>query len=206
MFDQTEGERSAEMQSTNDALRLQLATIANRETRLTDLFIDGALDQPTYDERKNVLHKERLGLSEKLKNLSNTATLDGRRKSFLELLNRLKNIAQLGKPDEIRQTVKIAISNLSVCQKSVMIQWSKSVEVLVDLGGVSNCAASLNEFRTGVRSVADRDKSFHIAVFEKRREIYQAVIGDDRLDHLPLGIAATQAARFVAKRISNLQN
>lgn len=127
--------KNSERREKLQAIELTLSKHEATMRRLTDLFVEGALDRSEYEDRKNELHHERQKLSEQAHNLSDDRFTSAMQQKFLELLKRLKNMDETGNPTKIRETVGIAISNLSVCQKTLDIQWSNAVSMLVDLGG-----------------------------------------------------------------------
>jgi site-specific DNA recombinase len=122
-------------QSERQSLELILGKQETSLRRLTDLFIEGSLDRDVYESRKTDLHNERLRLQSQIKNLSDDSQSSAIRSQYLELLNRLRNIAQIENPTEKREMLGIAISNLSISQKTVDIQWSNPIRMLIDMGG-----------------------------------------------------------------------
>lgn len=136
---------------------LQLSQITARQHRLTDLFIDGAIDQVSYESRKTALHNEELNLKESLENLAKRDQGATEVEKFVEHVSALKNLAQLTDPREFRESVLKARSNIVVTGKNVEIQWSNALFTLIDLSGFLLCAHERKQGRTWKRNVAGGD-------------------------------------------------
>jgi site-specific DNA recombinase len=134
-FEKSQSGQSAIRQKMRQSHELTLAKQQTSLRRLTDLFIEGSLERDIYESRKTELHNERLRLQSEVKKLSDDSQFSAMRSQYLELLNSLRNIAQIENPTEKRETLGIAISNLSISQKTVYIQWSNPIRMLVDMGG-----------------------------------------------------------------------
>ena len=181
-------------------LNLRLNHIDARAETLTDIFIEGAIDRQSYDTRKTAIQNERFDVQATLSNVQNTELNDSKVAKFLELAIGLQNIAGLPNERYFREYIKSAISNLSVCQKTIEIKWSGAVQMLLDIGGFHEGALDRKDSRTCMHSVTgcnisfdqcaqcitERDEAFRSAVFENHHDLYQAITTDDRLDHLQL--------------------
>ncbi len=197
MFDIEMAKQSEHLKENTKSILLQTANIEARERRITDLFIDGSIEQSVYQNRKLELQNERLSLQEKRKEVTAEADPEQRTQNFLELVSSLRSMAQTEFRLENREMLKSALSNFIILQKNVTIRWSNTFQVLLDMGGV--CVGE--ESPKGVRKcrqdvtgsdaqahicnkcITDRNEAFRIAVFNKRDELYKAVITDDRLDN-----------------------
>lgn len=181
-------------------LSLRLGQIDARAEALTDIFIDGAIDRKSYDTRKTALQNEQFDVKTDLENVRTTALSDDRLETFLELAKGLSNIADLPNEQVFREYAKSAISNLSVCQKTLDIKWSGAVYTLLDIGGFHDGALRWEDSRTCIHYITDCDGlrdtcpkcvTEHDELFKERmREhghtLYQAIIADDHLDQLSL--------------------
>jgi site-specific DNA recombinase len=147
MFDIENAKQSERRVETEKSIALQTANVEARERRITDLFIEGALDQAVYDSRRVELQNKRLSLREMLKSATAGTNLAQQTQNFLELVLSLRRIAQTQFQLENREMLKTAVSNFTISQKSVTIQWSKAFEVLLNLGGVCLCEESPKDFR-----------------------------------------------------------
>ena len=139
-------------------LTLRLNQIDARTETLTDVFIEGAIDRQSYDTRKTAIQNERFDVEASLSNIQNTERTDAMVINFLELAKGLQNIAGLPNEQNFREYVKSAISNLSVCQKTLEIKWSGAVRVLLDIGGFHVGAPRRDATRTCRHSVTDSDE------------------------------------------------
>ena len=107
------------------ALTLRENQLNDRLRRLTDAFLDGAIDRPLFEERKAALLMERRALEENLADLHQTgqSRLD-RLAEFLELAGTAYFLYKMGLADEKRDLVKIVTSNRRVDGKKLTIPLS----------------------------------------------------------------------------------
>lgn len=159
-------------------LSLRLSQISARLTRLTDLLIDGAFDQHTYENRRTDLLNERLTVEGECAKLSNSTVSTSRAEAFLEHFLALRILPKLADASKIRQTAIEAISNITFGHNNVEIQWSKAFKMLIDIGGFQLCAPERHENRTCICFVTDRDAAFLSRLREHGHELYAAVTGD----------------------------
>jgi hypothetical protein len=174
-------------QSERQSLELILGKQETSLRRLTDLFIEGSLDRDVYESRKTDMHNERLRLQSQIKSLSDDSQSNAIRSQYLELLNRLKNIAQIENPTEKRELLGIAISNLSISQKTVDIQWSNPIRMLIDMGGslaVRHNGTSLDDgCEASQPSRKQQEDAFKKVLEARGDELYLAIITDDKLNY-----------------------
>jgi len=103
-----------ERQGLISSVALRIAKVEQRQQRLTDLLIDGAIDRPTHDERKHGLVLELASLKEEQAELAKSDLSEVNLMKFLELQSNLTELHICLKPDEKRQLLKNCFSNLSV--------------------------------------------------------------------------------------------
>ncbi len=106
-------------------LALSVETITGRLSRLTDAFIDGAIDQELFSQKKTALVEERQRLQERIQMLSrspqvSTAEMD----KFVELVKTAYLSYGNGNPTEIRGILHHVMSNLSVNKKNLTFSWN----------------------------------------------------------------------------------
>lgn len=188
----------ARASETARILSLRLRQIEARAEALTDIFIEGAIDRQSYDTRKTALQNERFAIRAELENVQNAELSDGRVANFLELAKGLANMAGLPNEQIFREYAKSAISNLSVCQKTLEIKWSGAVATLLDIGGFHVGALRREDSRTCMHYFTGRDviydpcpectteraAAFNARLRERGQELYLAVIFDDSLDRM----------------------
>ncbi len=99
---------------------LRLGQLQDRLGRLTDAFIDGALEREIFEERKAAHLSERKDLEEKLASLrSGSRSVPDELAQFLELLKSAYLQYEMGLLDEKRDLLKILTSNRVVDGKTV---------------------------------------------------------------------------------------
>lgn len=98
----------------------RLGQLQDRLGRLTDAFIDGAVEREIFEERKTAFLSERKDLEEKLAGLRNgSQSVPDELAQFLELLKSAYLQYEMGLPDEKRDLLKILTSNRLVDGKNV---------------------------------------------------------------------------------------
>jgi hypothetical protein len=99
-------------------LELRKGQLQDRQTRLTDAYLDNLIDQETFEQRKTALIKERCQVDESMKNLTAQGqSVPDRLAQVLELAGSAYLAYKLGLDEEKRQLVRIVTSNRSVEKK-----------------------------------------------------------------------------------------
>lgn len=158
----------ADQEQMREAMNLQLVRLRDREDRLTDAFLERAIDRGALDERRATLNNERIGLEQALIGLGNPIEMAARGAMFLELLKTLKNLAQLENPNEIREVCRNSVSNFTAHGKTVDITWQFPASLLF-CGPIVHSGAQSRDESIGSGSVRDGDTS--IWAEEKIREV-----------------------------------
>ncbi|WP_232272128.1 recombinase family protein [Thiosulfatihalobacter marinus] len=104
------------------AVRLQIADEEKRLDRLTDLVIDGTIDNQTYRERQRSGRLRLTELEENLANLPDADAIEQNRRDFLELMKTLCLLYEMADPPEKREIVENAFSNRVVAGKNVELE------------------------------------------------------------------------------------
>ena len=108
--------------SSRKALALKLDALTHRLNRLTDAYLDGAIDQSLFHERKEALIEERITVENEVAHLEeHVASLPERLARFLERTSTLLSRYIPGMHDEKREAVLLVTSNRTVERKSVAI-------------------------------------------------------------------------------------
>jgi site-specific DNA recombinase len=125
-----EGARRAE---ELEGLRMRLTQSRVRLARLTDAYLDGAIDKALLDERRNGLLFEEAGLNQKIADLEagKDDTLD-RLEKFLELAQTASNLYKIAIPEEKREFIKKLTSNLGVDRDYVAVQLKNSALLIAN--------------------------------------------------------------------------
>ena len=138
-----------EKDSLQNALRLRLGQVGERLNRLTDAFLDGAVERELFENKKASLLMERKDLEEKMAQLDKkgSSTAD-RVQEFLELANSAQLTYKTGLPDEKREILKTVTSNRTVLGKNVEITLSKPFFLISTRGGVPGGSPKRDRLRT----------------------------------------------------------
>jgi len=119
------------------ALQLQMSQLDDRMIRLTDAYIDRTLDKEDYERRRTSILMEKVRVEEKLRELADPEKKMRQTVNILfELLKGLRGIGFLKNPHENRRILNSAISNCTISQKSIEIQWFLPLEVLLQARGI----------------------------------------------------------------------
>lgn len=116
-----------------DACTLQLAQIRERLSRLTDAFLDGAIDKALLDERRGTLLLEEAGVKQRMQDLEagNDAALT-RLENYLELIQAASNLHKMTLPYEKRTLVKKLTSNLALGPDNAVITLKTSAQEIAN--------------------------------------------------------------------------
>lgn len=118
-----------EIQSQN----LKLAHTKDRLNRLTDAYLDQALDKTMFEERKTALLLEQKNIEENLADLSRRNSEHPKRlEQFLELTGTAWLSYQLAYPEEKREMLNIITSNRSVTAKKLGLEPSLAYRPVVN--------------------------------------------------------------------------
>ena len=128
--------REEEMKSLN----LRDDQIKNRLNRLTDAYLDQALDKNMFEERKKSLLLEQKTVEENLRNVTSGAGRQPERlEIFLELAGNAWLSHQMAIPEEKREMVNICTSNREVDQKKLIIKPSLAFQEIVNRFKMNDC-------------------------------------------------------------------
>jgi site-specific DNA recombinase len=116
-----------------EACGLQLAQLRERLTRLTDAYLDGAIDKPLLDERRTSLLFEEAGVKQRMHDLEagNDAALTCL-EEYLELVQTASNLQKMTLPQEKRVLVKKLTSNLGLGPESAAITLRNAAQLIAN--------------------------------------------------------------------------
>lgn len=114
-----------------DACELQLAQLRDRLTRLTDAYLDGAIDRTLLDERRTSLLFEEAGLKQRMQELGagDDAALT-RLEEYLELIQTASNLHEIALTQEKRALVKKLTSNLTIGPENPVITLRNAAQLI----------------------------------------------------------------------------
>lgn len=104
------------------ALKLQISDEEARLDRLTDLVVDGTIDNKTYRERQRLCRLRLAELQEQLENVPGQAAAMQHRQEFLELIKTLCLLYKKADRAEKREIVENAFSNRLVAGRNVELE------------------------------------------------------------------------------------
>jgi DNA invertase Pin-like site-specific DNA recombinase len=123
----------AESDRQSAALKMNVQQIAERLKRLTDAYIDQALEKELFEERKTALLLERRSVEEQLGHLN-----EGRQsvpeilQKFLGLADKAYFLYKIANPERKRQMVKIVTSDLSLCAKNLEFTFAPAFQAVAE--------------------------------------------------------------------------
>lgn len=106
-------------------LGLRLSDAKDRQDRLTDFLLDGALDREAYNRRRATLQSEIAGLEEDFRSLKLRHASATDIEKFFELMNTLTELYRSAEPAEKRKLVENCFSNRTWDGKNVAIKPSE---------------------------------------------------------------------------------
>jgi site-specific DNA recombinase len=124
---QSEDAKNAEDAATG--LKLRLAQIDERMNRLTDAYIDRLLEKDAFEERKKALLVERIGVTEKLTEVSTgRVKISEELEQFLERAGGAYSAYKIGNLEERRELVDSLTSNRLLRGKTLEISLAFPLE------------------------------------------------------------------------------
>lgn len=124
-----------------DSLKLRLGQLKDRQSHLTDAYIDKMIEKEVFEERKAALVAERKDLEEALAKLEgNGASIPDRLGEILELTKAAYLQYKLGLPEEKRDLLKTVTSNREVVGKNVELTLSAPFNEVANRLKTSNSA------------------------------------------------------------------
>lgn len=124
------------------SIRLQKQQVINRIERLNDVFLepDNALGQEEYNTRKLALLTELKGIEHRESEVKgNKAIVFQNVQKFLELAKSLTALDEITNPDEKREMIKKATSNLSTEGKNLVVTMKSPFTELVNRELIAEC-------------------------------------------------------------------
>jgi site-specific DNA recombinase len=109
-----------------DSLKIRVAQAKDKLNRLTDAYLDGALDRETFEQRKTAFLLERRDLEDRIESLrkADSTRMPPRLERLLELTESPYSLYISSLPDEKRELVQDVSSNRSLCEKQLEITLS----------------------------------------------------------------------------------
>ena len=111
-----------EIELAKAALKLKLADEKSRLVRLTDLFVDGQIDNATFQERQRDVKLRLADIKEQIASCPDPGQIEANRQKFLELMKNLVQLHEIAEPDEKRVLVENCFSNRRVVGRKVELE------------------------------------------------------------------------------------
>ena len=109
-------DREAQLQ----ALKVRIAQVIERLNRLTDAYLDQALEKEMFEERKAALIHERRTLEDQMKDYeANRRSVPEELRKFVELASDAYSLYKMAEPTKKRRLLRIVTSNCSINQKKI---------------------------------------------------------------------------------------
>ncbi len=147
LVEEAYGKQASDAQRLKASHALHLQHLDDRSTRLTDLLIDNAIDQPTFNARKEKLLLERQGLVEKLERANRRSPLQDLFELF-ELNNSALLRYETLLDDEKRELINIVCSNFSVSENNPVFTLRNPYKEIAEIEDSDECAHHRDKVRT----------------------------------------------------------
>ena len=106
-------------------LNVKLQQVSERQKRLTDAYLDQAVERDLYEARKTALFFEKRAIEDQLKDFTNNKrSVPDELHRFIELAGDSYSLYQTAIPDKKRRMLKIITSNLTVDRKKLHFTFS----------------------------------------------------------------------------------
>jgi site-specific DNA recombinase len=146
-----------------EAVRMNFAQVRDRLNRLTDAYLDGAIEKGMLDGRRRTLLLEEAGLKQRTADLE-AGRYDTLRRmdKFLELAQTASNLYKMALPLEKRDFVKKLTSNLAVSRNHVAVELGNGARLIANRSLLTSSSP-----HPGVHRTLDALLTQLLALFEK---------------------------------------
>jgi hypothetical protein len=156
LIDDHKQESAASREEQQRSVAIRLEAIANRQTRLTDMYIDGAIDKQMFQDRKYGLMAERKALEERQTLLAQGTTSEtARLHSTVELLKALRLSHELNDQDGKREFLETTVSNFVLDQKDLVFKLHSPFQELSEMASITDGDPSRGTPRTRAAAIFD---------------------------------------------------
>jgi site-specific DNA recombinase len=139
-------EHADDTERLKTSLTLRLQHLDSRLTRLTDLLIDSAIDQPTFTARKEKLLLERQGIIEELKQANNRSPLQDLFELFEKNNRQLLSYETLVDAEK-RELIEIMCSNFIVSENNPAFMLRSPYREMSEVGILNECGHHRDDVR-----------------------------------------------------------
>ena len=139
LVEEAYGTQAGDAERLKASLTLRLRHLDDRTTRLTDLLIDSAIDQLTFNARKEKLLLERQGIVEELERANRRSPLQELFEEF-ERNNRELLRYEMLLDDEKRELIDIVCSNFSISENNPVFTLRTPYKEIAEIEDFDGCA------------------------------------------------------------------
>ncbi|MGA2654152.1 MAG: hypothetical protein ABSF28_26825, partial [Terracidiphilus sp.] len=105
-------------------LKMKIEQITERLNRVTDAYLEGALDREMFEERKAVLIAERRALNDRRADYeANRASVPDELQKFVELAGSANSLYQAASIAKKRRLLRTVMSNCTIQRKNIGFTW-----------------------------------------------------------------------------------
>jgi DNA invertase Pin-like site-specific DNA recombinase/uncharacterized Zn finger protein (UPF0148 family) len=120
-------------------LRVKHEQVSERLRRLTDAYLDQAIERDLFEERKASLLFERQAVTERMKDLSeNRTSIPDELQNFIELAHDAYSLYQMALPDKKRRLVQMVTSNFFCREKTLDFAMKEPFQAVASRSVYSN--------------------------------------------------------------------
>lgn len=142
-------------QEAVQAVTLKLQRAQTRLSRLTDILLDGQIDQSTHNEKREALLLEISTAKEERQQLDQMAASEVDRQKFFELMKTLTRLYEITDLPERRIIVEMCFSNRTFDGENVYLEPSELVQAVRNGDGVPYGGPIRDTIRTFVERFSD---------------------------------------------------
>ncbi|MCB9326412.1 MAG: recombinase family protein [Lewinellaceae bacterium] len=158
LLEEAENNWSETQKGIKDSLLMQQSKISQKLERLTDAYIENAIDKELFERKKEKLLIEQQGLHHKIQCISGQKeAVFKKAKNYLELVKSLKKTYLIGILEEKREVIKIITSNLMIQGKKLMISMVSPYQEIGNRHSFSSCVLNHHTPRSCIPKIANTD-------------------------------------------------
>jgi len=136
-------------------LKVKMEQVAERLTRATDAYLDGALDRELFEDRKAGLIREKRALTDRLADFeASRASVPDELQKFVELAGSACLLYQNASAEKKRRLLRMAMSNCLAERKTIDISWQIPFRHIAEREKETDGAPSKEMARTPARTFA----------------------------------------------------
>ncbi len=148
-------------------VKLKIEQVTERLNRLTDAYLEGALDRSMFEERKAMLIAERRAMNDRLADYqANRVSAPDELRKFVELAGSAYSLYRNAATEKKRRLLRIVMSNCIIQRKEINITWQIPFRQVADRENETDgapCCEIGRTFSPEISRLADELFAFFIA-------------------------------------------